>query len=990
MAGRAKETIIPEVRNLITLLTNFHEGEENFKLCERYALSNLWHHRFLSVDSHAVRRSMDGMITKFEVHGHLDTSRKLKELVSVFLNNDIFHDHPQYDIEWSLLSLLLHLSINPTTTAHHLKTVSKPLEVTDEEDDFDWVAYLREGDDKFSFSYDDSSSEEFSSDFDESVDEESDTFATQTVTSSSSLTSEIDFKKKNKEAFIQNLKDIYISEKWLENSVQEPWWTHEKIECNTLSRFPSANVARLWHHHTTRQSPELMLDTPHINTLSEYKVIREILWTLYTPASTYIFKEENGIFVVRPDLTVPSVTKDTFAECLNDICHYFTILKEFQSFGEHLDRSRRDPSYTKLPPNTYEAYWSAIKDFISDFNDLIIEIETKVKKQETTYTLLHLFSDLEPKFSELLYVYEIHIRAVYDWKTSPNWLSASCLLSVIYEQLTHASSNKQSATLLKLFLTSFQVYLDIFDTWLTEGQLQDSREEFVIARSKDKLQKPDEEFIIQPYESELLNGGVKPLPVLQVIVNKALHAGRSIELLRRLDRLSELGKRSDEQGHLYEELITLIEHDLSKFASDTENESLVKTNDDDIITHCDMENGDNFMSEVKDHLLRVGDPFLVKGFESYLNLNQGNQTSQQCNEDMGNNLKRKKQICIKLMQHFKNKILPVKPVLEINLLNLVEEKWKAVCCMVKPIFQNEFNLPLHFQMIRGVFLMECDDIMQQFYSSLFTQVQACEANSFSLTIHLESCLDQRYPDFSSRFSVVVNKKIQYATTVQDAINSIKLRYAVEWPITLILNERNMEYYNAVFQFLLKIKWALFSLQKLRFSDLDQRENKSVPLRKKEKERMQRLQYLRFWLLHSVNSVHSYLMGQVLHLLHLELERNLEEAQELDAVIKAHDSYVQTVYAHCLQSEGCEIIKQSTLQMVWTALRLCEAWATGAIFVSDARLQELEELYAKHHVFLAVTLSNCVENDTRSHLEGLCAVFHPIRLPERFLSYLNQR
>ncbi|KAJ4444150.1 hypothetical protein ANN_05939 [Periplaneta americana] len=552
------------------------------------------------------------------------------------------------------------------------------------------------------------------------------------------------------------------------------------------------------------------------------------------------------------------------------------------------------------------------------------------------------------------------------------------LLSVIYEQLTHASSNKQSATLLKLFLTSFQVYLDIFDTWLTEGQLQDSREEFVIARSKDKLQKPDEEFIIQPYESELLNGGVKPLPVLQVIVNKALHAGRSIELLRRLDRLSELGKRSDEQGHLYEELITLIEHDLSKFASDTENESLVKTNDDDIITHCDMENGDNFMSEVKDHLLRVGDPFLVKGFESYLNLNQGNQTSQQCNEDMGNNLKRKKQICIKLMQHFKNKILPVKPVLEINLLKLVEEKWKAVCCMVKPIFQNEFNLPLHFQMIRGVFLMECDDIMQQFYSSLFTQVQACEANSFSLTIHLESCLDQRYPDFSSRFSVVVNKKIQYATTVQDAINSIKLRYAVEWPITLILNERNMEYYNAVFQFLLKIKWALFSLQKLRFSafyicvfqsDLDQRENKSVPLRKKEKERMQRLQYLRFWLLHSVNSVHSYLMGQVLHLLHLELERNLEEAQELDAVIKAHDSYVQTVYAHCLQSEGCEIIKQSTLQMVWTALRLCEAWATGAIFVSDARLQELEELYAKHHVFLAVTLSNCVENDTRSHCKS---------------------
>jgi hypothetical protein len=40
---------------------------------------------------------------------------------------------------------------------------------------------------------------------------------------------------------------------------------------------------------------------------------------------------------------------------------------------------------------------------------------------------------------------------------------------------------------------------------------------------------------------------------------------------------------------------------------------------------------------------------------------------------------------------------------------------------------------------------------------------------------------------------------------------------VQWPLSLILTERSMEYYNTVFQFLLKIKWALFSLQKLRFS-----------------------------------------------------------------------------------------------------------------------------------------------------------------------------
>jgi hypothetical protein len=65
----------------------------------------------------------------------------------------------QLDIQWSLLSLLLHLANNPTASAHHLKTTHTNVKVTEEgKDDFDWVSYLREGDEKFVYVYDDSSS----------------------------------------------------------------------------------------------------------------------------------------------------------------------------------------------------------------------------------------------------------------------------------------------------------------------------------------------------------------------------------------------------------------------------------------------------------------------------------------------------------------------------------------------------------------------------------------------------------------------------------------------------------------------------------------------------------------------------------------------------------------------------------------------------------------------------------------------------------------
>jgi hypothetical protein len=49
---------------------------------------------------------------------------------------------------------------------------------------------------------------------------------------------------------------------------------------------------------------------------------------------------------------------------------------------------------------------------------------------EETYTLLQLTNDLEPKLHELRSMYCIHTRAVYDWKTSPNWLSASWYVSL--------------------------------------------------------------------------------------------------------------------------------------------------------------------------------------------------------------------------------------------------------------------------------------------------------------------------------------------------------------------------------------------------------------------------------------------------------------------------------------------------------------------------------------------------------------------------------
>jgi len=121
-------------------------------------------------------------------------------------------------------------------------------------------------------------------------------------------------------------------------------------------------------------------DDPQTNILSEYTVLREILWMFFTPATTYLFKEVDKQFSVKPNITLPSLTKDTLASYLNHLCPYFTMLQELQNFGTELNCSSEVENCTKFPPNTFIAYWAVVKEFLNDFNAFIVQIETEVKK----------------------------------------------------------------------------------------------------------------------------------------------------------------------------------------------------------------------------------------------------------------------------------------------------------------------------------------------------------------------------------------------------------------------------------------------------------------------------------------------------------------------------------------------------------------------------------------------------------------------------------
>lgn len=182
-------------------------------------------------------------------------------------------------------------------------------------------------------------------------------------------------------------------------------------------------------------------------------------------------------------------------------------------------------------------------------------------------------------------------------------------------------------------------------------------------------------------------------------------------------------------------------------------------------------------------------------------------------------------------------------------------------------------------------------------------------NPNSLTNILEEILSQEWPETSSRWSIVVDEVRTHQ--VLTAVDKITLQYAIGWPIGMVLNEDSLAKYNEVFRFQLKLKWALWTLDHLRFSGelekllslhifrlnnfnnptvlasaADLEGSKAARIRDRLQHfQARRLESLRFWLIHAIGSIHSYLCGQVLQSLGFMLERALSEADNLDTIIR---------------------------------------------------------------------------------------------------------
>lgn len=94
------------------------------------------------MNSHEVRRKIEGISERFMADNYTQHGEKLKELVNEFATNPLCTNHYELDVQWSIIQFLLGVSKNPVAALSENKNSIKLTDL--EVDDYDVTSNRRQ------------------------------------------------------------------------------------------------------------------------------------------------------------------------------------------------------------------------------------------------------------------------------------------------------------------------------------------------------------------------------------------------------------------------------------------------------------------------------------------------------------------------------------------------------------------------------------------------------------------------------------------------------------------------------------------------------------------------------------------------------------------------------------------------------------------------------------------------------------------------------
>ncbi|XP_068124226.1 gamma-tubulin complex component 5 isoform X2 [Hyperolius riggenbachi] len=993
-----------DVKKLISCLSHLQdESDNNFQLALQYAWSNFRFHRYLDVSSHQIDRTLDGIYEKFVIHSDLSKAESWKRLTEEFLDLPLPNtEGTKTDAHYAVLSLLLCLSDSPSKNDY----VEKPRQKQTEKEPFDWGKYLREGED-FGLSPD-----EVTPEWSDMSEEDEETLSREDSGIQVDRTPQDDADKKSAPPVVSWKVGEPDARTWLEQHVVHQYWTSRTSRFSNSIHLHS-NLAAVWDQHLYTTDP---LYTPDEKTfVTETQVIRETLWLLSGVKKLFIFQLSDGKVTVRNDIVVSHVTHNCLRSVLEQIAAYGQVVFRLQKFMDevtgHCCENPLPGTLTtpkkgaEAPFRTYQAFMWALYKYFMSFKAELTEIEKCIINKDETVTLAMVVEKLAPRLAQLKVLHKVFSTGIAEVPPDTrNVVRASHLLNTLYKAILEydnvgEASEETVSLLFFLWVETVRPYLEIVDKWIVHGHLFDPAKEFIIQRNKDvpvnhrdfwyatytlySISEKTAENEDKMSDNASASSGSDQAPAsrqhtmvsfLRPVLKQIIMAGKSMQLLKNLKCKSiqqQDSSRDADRKSLYTLFLESVQSRLqhgkesvpdSATEQQVNKQSLIKMQSI-VARHLELND--------------VHDPLLAINF-ARLYLDQSDFLEMFTCEDISVDRSSESVTCQSFELTLRSCLYPH-----------IDKQYLKCCGNLMQTLKEDYKLIEYLKSMRNFFLLEAGDTMYDFYTSIFDKIREKELwqNVVFLNVQLQEAVSQRYPEDSARLSIcfenvdLAKKKLPVHT-----LDGLVLSYKVPWPVDIVISSECQKIYNQIFLLLLLIKWAKYSLDVLQFNDMDSLAKKESPnedlgsepqmlphlLQQDEPKNQQihRMFILRVKLMHFVNSLHNYIMTRILHSTGLEFQHQVEEAKDLDQLIKIHYRYLSTIHDRCLLREKVSSVKEAIMKVMNVVLMFADRWHAGLGAWKVESIVKMESDFTNCHKFLVKVLNKAVCRGSFPHLESL--------------------
>ncbi|RZC36219.1 Spc97 Spc98 domain containing protein [Asbolus verrucosus] len=776
MAKPLNEEISTNIKELIGRITHHEVGSAEFNSVEKCVITTLKKSDTMYfLNTKDIRTAIWSMAEKFMFHGFFKHADHLRQAHDRYIDRNL--SESDLTPRLNVVKFLLCMSESPTTHFwKHPDRFEFIQEQPAEEEVVDWGAYLNEGIERWSPAKDDSF--DLTDSGDESVRSPSPELQTRSSTRAA-IAEAREFKEY----------DFRASRSELIDTVQNGWYNGGVVLMEPPSEWFDASVGILWERHLQNQVRDLIQIEP-ITVISEYKVMREVLWQMWGPHSSTVFELSINKLVPKTNVTISSICSMTFENFMQVFVPYVELLYEFRLFYRELEGEG--------VPETYKSYGQALQKITRPVLQQLIEIEMEVRKQESTMTLLKLAGKLEAIFEPIKILKIVHQEVIKDFKCNSSLDCVLTLLTRLRRSLQFPLNQLEQDIRLTLYLESLYYYFTIINAWLVKNDLSDYTEEFVILNKNEKnsskiLDNCHMNFILQDNMEEF----VKSDGMIKIICDQVLQIGRNIHLLRLLDKYDVFTKGSET---IHQEFIRRILDELCAFYGRVIPEPVsqeVKLQK--FVSNFDLhEMGDwtNFVD--------LSDGFLTKAFDGfYLEMAEEPDLEPSLFEKINN---------------ITETLFPVQGLPERVFGEILRERFTISGLMVKNLLIENYGLDKQFEFLNHIFLFN-DDLIFPFYRRLFEKMNIENSNwgnSVWLTSHLQDIIMDLYPNFYEDCTVQVEIHWRQCRDSLEACALLCLQYEIKWPLNIIITREHTEMYRDLFRFILKLKWALYTMNHLSF------------------------------------------------------------------------------------------------------------------------------------------------------------------------------